>query len=220
MDERQKMKKLSYNIDYYPFREIVCNWLETDDLSKLHKIKQYEHFVRENDQSTMWHKTFYEKIRSGISFDKIYMKFLRDIVKPRFGEEIVYQKIPTFRVHLPENVSVGEFHKDKHYRNVEWAEKVKETNYYVPLTRAYGTNTIWAETEEDRGDYISFDSNYGDCIEWDASNLKHGNKDNITSNTRVSFDFRVIPKSRYIDSNHLTINTKIQFGICGYYEVI
>ena len=64
------------------------------------------------------------------------------------------------------------------------------------------------------------DCDYGDCIEWDASNLMHGNKDNITSNTRVSFDFRVIPKSRYIESDHLTINTKIRFGIGGYYEVI
>jgi hypothetical protein len=64
------------------------------------------------------------------------------------------------------------------------------------------------------------DSNYGECIEWEASKLTHGNKDNVTSITRVSVDFRVIPKSRYIDSNHLTINTKIPFGVGGYYEVL
>ena len=159
-------------------------------------------------------------IRCDESFDDVYVKFLTDVIKPRYGEEIVYQKIPTFRVHLPGNVSVGEFHKDKYYRDVKWAEKVKETNYYLPLTTAYGTNTIWAESEEDLGDYKPFDSKYGECIEWNASNLSHGNKDNITSNTRVSFDFRVIPKSRYVESNHLTINTKIPFGIGGYYEVL
>jgi hypothetical protein len=159
-------------------------------------------------------------IRTDESFNDTYVKFLTDVIKPRYGEKIVYQKIPTFRVHLPGNVSVGEFHKDKHYRNVEWAEKVKETNYYLPLTKAYGTNTIWAETEEDLGDFKPFDSNYGECIEWNASNLTHGNKDNLTSITRVSFDFRVIPKSRYVDSNHLTINTKTKFGIGGYYEVL
>ena len=214
------MKYINYNIKEYNFKHIISNWLETDNLSKLHEIKQYEHFVRENDQSTMWHKTFYEKIRSGISFDKIYMRFLRDVIKPRFGEEIVYQKIPTFRVHLPRNISVGEFHKDKHYRDIGWAEKVREMNYYIPLTKAYGTNTIWAESEEDKGDFKSMDAEYGEFYEWDASNLTHGNEDNMTSNTRVSFDFRVISKSRYIDSDHLTINTKIPFGIGGYYEVI
>ena len=155
------MKRIKYSTKEYAFREVICNWLETYDLAKLHYIEQYEHFERENDQSTMWHKKFYEMIRSDISFDDVYVKFLTDVIKPRYGEEIVYQKIPTFRVHLPGNIAVGEYHKDKYYRNVEWAEKVKETNYYVPLTKAYGTNTIWAETEEDKGDFKPFDSNYG-----------------------------------------------------------
>tara|TARA_B100000073_G_scaffold181194_1_gene149868 strand:- start:48 stop:704 length:657 start_codon:yes stop_codon:yes gene_type:complete len=214
------MKTIKYDTKIYSFREVICNWLETYDLSKLHYVQQYEHFERETDQSTIWHKKFYEMIRCDESFDDVYVKFLTDVIKPRYGEEIVYQKIPTFRVHLPGNVSVGEFHKDKYYRDVKWAEKVKETNYYLPLTTAYGTNTIWAESEEDLGDYKPFNSKYGECIEWNASNLSHGNKDNITSNTRVSFDFRVIPKSRYVESNHLTINTKIPFGIGGYYEVL
>ena len=108
----------------------------------------------------------------------------------------------------------------KYYRNVEWANKVKETNYFLPLTKAYDTNTIWVESEEDKGDFIPIESEYGSCVEWDASNLNHGSKDNSTTDTRVSFDFRVIPLSRYIDSDHLTINTKIPFGIGGYYEVI
>ena len=214
------MNIIKYQSNKYDFRTIVCDWFGVTDLSKLHEIEQYEHFERETDQSTNWHKSFYEKIRSDKTFDFIYKKFLEDMIKPRYNEEIVYQKIPTFRVHLPGNVSVGEFHKDKHYRNVEWAEKVKETNYYLPLTKAYGTNTIWAESKEDLGDYKPFKTEYGECIEWNASNLSHGNKDNLTTKTRVSFDFRVIPKSRYMDSDHLTINTKIKFGIGGYYEVL
>ena len=213
------MHRITYDTKIYDFKSVVENWLN-NELSKLHLVKQYEHFDREHDQSTMWHKLFYEKIRVDETFNNIYLKFLIDIIKPRFGENIIYQKIPTFRVHLPGNVSVGEFHKDKHYRNVEWAEQVKELNYFVPLTDAYGTNTIWAETEEDKGDYQSFDSKHGECIEWNASNLTHGNKDNKTSKTRVSFDFRIIPKSRYVDSTHLSINTKIPFGIGGYYEEI
>tara|TARA_R100001510_G_C7590778_1_gene160556 strand:+ start:175 stop:819 length:645 start_codon:yes stop_codon:yes gene_type:complete len=214
------MIKISYDTEKHPFRNIVSDWFETSDLHKLHKIKQYEHFDREHDQSTKWHKIFYDMIRKDKTFDKIYMEFLEENIKPRFKEEIVYQKIPTFRVHLPNNVSVGEFHKDKNYRNEEWAEKVREINYYLPLTKAYDTNTIWAESEEDKGDFKPMNSHYGECIEWEASKLTHGNKDNLTMETRVSFDFRVIPKSRYVDSNHLTINTKIPFGIGGYYEVL
>ena len=220
------MDRITYDIATYQFLDIVEWWFDVEGilpiggLEKLHYQKSYDLFDRKHDQSTIWHKCFYKKIREDDSFEYHYMAFLEDKIKPRFGEEIVYQKIPTFRVHLPANVSVGEFHKDKYYRDEKWADIVQEINYFVPLTKAYGTNTIWAETEEDLGDYQEIKANYGECVEWSASKLTHGNKQNITRRTRVSFDFRVIPKSRYIESNHLTINTKIPFGIGGYYGVL
>ena len=220
------MDKINYDVTTYQFLNIVESWFLNDDIlptggiSNLHIKRTYDLFERENDQSTIWHKCFYRQIRKDSSFNNIYIKFLTEVIKPRFNEKIVYQKIPTFRVHLPGNLAVGEFHKDKHYRNEEWANKVQELNYFVPLPKAYGTNTIWAETEEDRGDFKEMRANYGECVEWNASKLTHGNKQNVTKVTRVSFDFRVIPKSRYIESNHITINTKIPFGIGGYYEVV
>jgi hypothetical protein len=214
------MRTFEYNTDLYPFRQIVSEWFDVDNISKLHEIKKYNLFDREHDQSSKWHKVFYEKIREDNSFNELYVKFLTDFVKPWYEEEIVYQKIPTFRVHLVGNVAVGDWHKDRDYRNLNWAKKVKELNYYVPLTAAYNTNTIWAETSEDKKDFEPMEANYGECIEWGASWLTHGNKVNETTVSRVSFDFRVIPKSRYIDSNHLTINTKTPFNIGGYYEVL
>jgi|TARA_R100000152_G_C6774827_1_gene202838 hypothetical protein len=220
------MIKINYEAETYCFKQIIEYWFEQEGilpmggLSTLHYEKSYDLFERKNDQSTIWHKCFYKNIREDSSFDEVYVDFLNDVIKPRFNEQIVYQKIPTFRVHLPGNIAVGEFHKDKHYRDEEWANKVQEINYFLPLTKAYGTNTIWAETEEDLGDYREIRADYGECVEWSASKLTHGNKQNITSVTRVSFDFRVIRKSRYVESNHLTINTKTPFGIGGYYEVL
>jgi len=215
------MYKFNYDILEYPFEDIVSDWLETDDLSKLHEFKQYKLFKRINDQSSMWHKMFYNQIRIDSRFNDIYMRFLTEYIKPKFNnDDIAYQKIPTFRVHLLGNISVGEFHKDKYYRDESWAKKVQELNYFLPLTRAYGTNTIWAETEEDLGDYKEIRADYGECVEWSASNLTHGNKINRTSQTRVSIDFRVIPMSRYVGSDHLTINVNMPFKVGGYYEVI
>ena len=220
------MDRITYDNFLFDFRSIVVEWFEVEGifppggLEYLHFYKSYDLFERQNDQSTIWHKCFYKMIREDDIFDNIYTDFLSQYIKPRFGEEIVYQKIPTLRVHLPGNISVGEFHKDKHYRNEDWAEKVQELNYFMPLTSAYGTNTIWAETEEDKGDFKEIRAYCGECIEWSATKLTHGNKQNLTSVTRVSFDFRVIPKSRYVESNHLTVNTKIPFGIGGYYGVL
>ena len=77
------MKTITYNTEKYSFKSIVSKWLETSELSKLHLIKDYEHFERQNDQSTIWHKIFYDMIRTDRSFDDTYLRFLEDIIKPR-----------------------------------------------------------------------------------------------------------------------------------------
>jgi ectoine hydroxylase-related dioxygenase (phytanoyl-CoA dioxygenase family) len=150
----------------------------------------------------------------------MYDEFILNVVKPLYNEQIVYQAIPTFRVAYPNNIAVGEFHKDKHYRNGEWAAMVKEDNFFLPFTDAYDTNTIWVESEEDKGDYDPMNCNYGEIIQWDGCNLSHGNKINITGKARVSVDFRVIKYSNYVPSEYESINTKIKFQIGGYYKTI
>ena len=80
--------------------------------------------------------------------------------------------------------------------------------------------TIWVETEEDNGDFKPMNTKYGECVQWDGSNLTHGNKKNTTSETRISVDFRVIPISTYKPSTNNSINTKMRFKIGEYYEQI
>ena len=70
----------------------------------------------------------------------------------------------------------------------------------MPLTNAYDTNTMWVESEEDKGDYTPVNSTYGDLIQFDGANLSHGNKKNITNQTRVSIDFRLQMESNYLKS--------------------
>ena len=215
------MNKITYSTREYDFESLIKKWLQVDDLYKLHELKKYSMFSREKDQSSKWHKIFYSNIRSEGTFYQLYEQFLSQIIKPRYnGEDIVYQRIPTFRVHLAGNIAVGEYHKDKFYRKKEWAEKVKETNYYLPFTDTNESNTIWSESQEDKEDFSPMLLKYGECMEWDGSNLMHGNKVNDSQETRVSVDFRVMPRSMYVDSDQTTINTKTRFAIGGDYEVI
>jgi hypothetical protein len=211
------MKKINYNIDNFPFKLKLEKIFQINELSDLND--NIEVFTREKDQSTNWHKLFYNWARTD-EFINLYDKFILEIVKPLYNEQIVYQAIPTFRVAYPNNIAVGEFHKDKHYRNGEWASKVKEDNFYLPFTNAFDTNTIWVESEEDKGDFTPMNCNYGECIQWDGCNLTHGNKINNTSKARISVDFRVIRYSNYVPSEYESINTKIKFQIGGYYKTI
>ena len=211
------MKYIKFNTEKFNFRDDLKTLFNVKSLGDInHNIPV---FKRKNDQDTKYHKMFYKWIRSE-KINLLYDRFIREVIQPIYREEIVYQAIPTFRICYPNNIAVGEFHKDKQYRNKEWAEYVKEDNFFFPLNNAFETNTIWVESEEDKGDYSPINCNYGCIVKWDGSNLSHGNKINKTGRCRVSMDFRVIKKRNYVDNNGFTINTNVRFNIGGYYKLI
>jgi hypothetical protein len=214
------LNRITYDTNEYPFADIICNILDTATLAKIHDEKHfegYELFSREKDQSTKYHRLYYDNFKEKVQ--PIYDKFIKDVIRPLYKESIAYQRIPTFRLHFPGNIAVGEYHKDKWYRDQDWHEEVCELNFYLPFTKTYGTNTIWVESEEDKGDFQDMKAEYGEIIQWDGSNLTHGNKKNMTNVTRISVDFRVIPMSTYKPSTKGSINTKTQFAIGGYYNI-
>ena len=209
------MIKINYNTQQFSFSKKLNQLFKVEDLASIND--DVEVFSREKDQSTKWHKLYYEWARTE-EFIQLYDKFILEIVRPLYNEDIIYQSIPTFRVAYPNNIAVGEFHKDKFYRDINWAIEVDEDNFYLPFTDAFDTNTIWVESEEDKGDFAPMNCNYGELIQWDGSNLMHGNKINETGRTRISIDFRVMKYSNYRSSEHGSINTKTKFQIGEYYK--
>lgn len=211
------MIKISYNTQVFPFAENLSQVFGVEDLSSIND--NVEVFSREKDQSTIYHKKYYDWSRTD-EFTQLYDDFIKTIVKSIYGEQIVYQAIPTFRVAYQNNIAVGEFHKDKFYRDINWATEVDEDNFYLPFTYAFDTNTIWVESKEDKGDFAPMNCKYGELIQWDGSNLMHGNKINETGKTRISIDFRVMTYANYKPSEYGSINTKTKFQIGGYYKTI
>lgn len=218
------MKIINYDTNKYQFKEIISKIINTQDLTKLHEEKDFSELIKEsiNDthkyQQSEYHQGYYK------NFDTVgglYQDFIKNVIKPLYGgENIVYQKIPTFRIHFPNGKSVGMYHKDKDLRDNDWHESIKEYNYFLPFTNCYDTNTIWFESEEDKGDYQPMVCNYGQVIQWDGTNLSHGNKVNITEDTRVSIDFRVTTESNFKNSENDTKNGKTVFTIGGYYNMM
>lgn len=205
------MEIYNYNIKSFPFRDVISKMLEADKLEKLHEIKNYEIFSREKDQYSDWHKKYYDNFDQ---FDELYIKFIKEVIKPIFNnEEIVYQKIPTFRVQLVGNLGVGQFHRDRDYNH-----GVDEINFWLPFVNVYGNNSIWVESEEGKNDLHPIRLNYGQMLEFDGANLLHGNKINDSNSTRVSVDFRVLKYKNFKPSNKGSINMNSKFDIGGYFE--
>ena len=57
--------KIQYDIKKFPFRKIIKDILDINeyDLEEIHLIKNYDLFKREEDQSTIWHKKYYDQFK-------------------------------------------------------------------------------------------------------------------------------------------------------------
>ena len=128
---------------------------------------------------------------------------------------MVYQNRPTLRVSFPGNKAVGDWHRDREYNH-----PIEEVNIWVPITNASNSNSIWIESSFDAEDYMPVNIDFGQFLIFD-SGLKHGNVINDEKKTRISFDFRVIPKSMYKppEINTVSFSQGINFKIGDYYSI-
>lgn len=210
------ISKNTYDISKYNFASELAKIFKVQNLANI--SSDIEILKRESDQSTIHHKLFYEWMTTSSFLDK-YQSFINEYVRPLYSDKIVVQKKPTFRICYPNNIAVGEYHKDKWYRDEGWSNYVRELHFFLPFTDAFDTNTVWVESEEDKLDFAAMNCKYGEFIQWDGSNLRHGNKLNSTGKTRISIDFRVIKYQNYIPSERGSINSNKKFKIGEYYEL-
>ena len=204
----------------YPFHTLVEELFDVSDLSRLHYISPEKYtklFEVGSDSSTAFHKKFYDKLRSGwVDMELMYEQFIKYVIAHNIDGDFLYQKFPTFRVHLPGNVAVGRFHKD-----AEFGHPKGEKNFIIPLTFSNGTDSIWVESECNKGDYEPMELYVGELIYFNGNELTHGNKVNEEEKTRVSMDFRVLPLSEYIlgGTAEASVTQKQKFVEGEYYKL-
>lgn len=211
------MNKYSYDTKKYNFVDIVADAFGVQNLDQVHTISKDELNIPTDpseDQKTLFHKIFYNLYEQDeCQFLNLYKDFIIELANKHFsGINIAYQTRPTFRVHVPNNIAVAKWHKDKAYNHSN-----KEVNVFLPLTRAFDTNTIWAESEEDKGDYSPMEAGVGEYYIWNGANLLHGNKENKTGVSRASLDFRIISLDNFSYSG-TSVTTKVPMKLGHYWS--
>ncbi|GGR77719.1 hypothetical protein GCM10010269_16240 [Streptomyces humidus] len=194
--------RLRYDAAKVGLADLVRKVLDVDDLEGLAASERLA--TRETDQRTPYHKRFYEH------FDAVspaYRLLARHLLGDT-ADDVYLQRIPTFRVHLRNSVAVGSWHRDR-----DFGHDPAEVNYWVPLTRAYGNNTLWIDSEPVHAEY-------GDVIVFDGANSWHGNVVNDTETSRVSIDFRTIPRSAYRPTTKKSVSFEMPFLLGEYWDVV
>ncbi|KAL6070356.1 Streptomycin biosynthesis protein StrG [Balamuthia mandrillaris] len=174
----------------------------------------------ENDQATWFHRRYYQSPHLPELLD-VYERFIREVIVPRFfaGEtRVIYQKKPTFRVHLPNNVAVGQKHRDGDYFHPPG-----EINFWLPFTAVHDSNGFYVETQPDKGDFHGLTMGYGQVFRFWGNRCWHYNLPNTTGRTRLSFDFRLIAGSCYSEPTDIaacSVKTGLKFRIGSYFGVV
>jgi hypothetical protein len=209
-----KTRVITYDTNRYPFAALVRGHFRKD-LALLHEgAPAIARLEVGKDTATPMHEWFYRGDETG-SFNRlflsIYHQFMREFAGPG---AYLYQKVPSFRVHLPGNVATGNFHRDSDFGHQE-----EELNILVALTPMAGENSVWVESERGRGDYSPVTMDVGQALVFHGAVLSHGSLTNTTGKTRVSFDARILPRASYRPGG-TTINQGVPFAIGGYWEAL
>lgn len=146
-------------------------------------------------------------------FVTLYRDFMRHLQDDVIGEPIVFQRLPSLRIHYPGHTAGGIMHRDADFNH-----PTQEVNVWLPITRAQGTASMLIESDINKADYAPVELPYGGYIIFDSA-LMHGNTVNDAGYTRVSFDMRFIPRNRYKDhGGKFSMTAGRQFAIGDYYD--
>lgn len=227
---RSGVYTFNYDNTKYPFYELIQTIFNTNfPLEKIHKqneITVKEQTTFENDTSTDFHKRYYRASRYN-DIIQVYHTFIKNEILPLFDCDIVVQKEPSFRVHLPNNTALGKTKLDTDDTEIigihcdgDYDHPKEEINFMLSITGQSDTNSCYIETQPMKGDFQALKIDRGQFISFYGNQCRHYNKKNISENTRISFDFRVIPYSDYKESTISAIHSGRKFIIGDYFMLV
>lgn len=204
-------KTFEYKPSDYPFKEALEKIFGVE-LKDIHRyLGQFDRFERKNDQLTLAHKVFYSSYREKIM--PIYVSFIKHFIADIVRSKFYYQLIPTFRIGLPGNTFVGEYHKDSKYHHQAY-----EINFNLGLANYMGKAALRVQEKPDVDNYILLECPYGKVFSFDHIDCVHGSDPNESNDSMVSFDFRLALKDLYFETNARSINLRTKFTPGSYFS--
>jgi len=174
---------------------------------------------KNSDQSTDLHAKIYNAFDSDNNFLVLYQQLISYTVNcyKINSDRLLVQSFPSVRFQFPNNISVFEFHKDSFYSHPH-----EEINTFYAVTDCLESSSLWTQ-EMYSGSLNSF-STYkplnlpsGSLARLDTATTWHGDTPNLTTQTRISFDFRILLSDSHL--NHMsTISGKKKISVGSYYR--
>ena len=222
----------TYKLDnsVFPFVDELKSLFKVDELSELHNscsdLSPFLDADLGRDSNSTYHAAFYTTIKDLESpLRRTWDSFLTQFVKPLFPEEdlLIVQALPNIRIHVPGAQAVHRWHCDS---DIDHRHPLGEKNFILALTDMYESNSVWRESIPGLGDFSPFELKANDLVVWNGNTCIHGNKVNETGVTRISLNFRMIPRHLYdlsisqSQSPLSSVTTSTKFVIGSYYKTV
>ena len=139
---------------------------------------------------------------------------------PELEDAILYAAFPCVRVQQPCEFHTIRAHVDSMYNHPEGS-----VNCWLPLTSAFGANTLQLESAPGAEDFRPLVLDHGAVAMFHGHSVAHFTVANTTDETRVSLDFRVVPRSVHDPSAECTArkgpgdaSARQCYNVSGYYS--
>jgi hypothetical protein len=203
--------------------------LDTNQLSEEEKDYHKQLHEWRKDRDSTFVKRFHEYVDKYTMFNESYYTFLRTYILPLFPEEtkLVIQKTPNIRFSLPDNAAIGYDPIDPEniiglHCDREFGHHPTEQNFIIPITSMFESNSLYYEpyiqSNVNPLEYENLVLKPNQFINAYFNEIKHCNRINKTDKTRISFDIRIIPYSKYMTNLQEFKGTKFELG--KYYIVL
>jgi hypothetical protein len=226
-DILQEMFSLFFN--YREPLDQIHELLDTTILSQQEKDYHKQLHEWKKDRESIFVKRFHEYVDKYTRFQDEYHQFIRKNIKPLFPEEthLAVQKTPNIRFSLPQNAAIGYDPNDPPeivglHCDRDFGHHPTEQNFIIPITSMFSTNSIYYDpAESDTTDplqFIPLSLQTTQFAQAYFNQIRHCNRINQTDKTRISFDIRIIPFSKYQQNLSNFQGTKFELG--KYYVVL
>jgi hypothetical protein len=204
------------------FSSFLLEVMHCECLEKLHQSNMLcsSSLKRGTDQSTAAHIAVYKEFDQGLdsklvqSYRSLCAEWISELSN-NFGiESWAIQRYPSLRVQLPSNISVFEFHRDSDYQH-----PFGEINHFLSLTRAEDSSALHVEEHLGWNDFKPLNLQPAQSAIINTSVFRHGDYINSQGYTRVSIDFRAIPKDVLDKHKNLKSITKSRKFDCSDYFI-
>ncbi|WP_208457487.1 hypothetical protein [Burkholderia stabilis] len=181
----------AYDTTRWDLRAIVAEFFGTDALETLHLDPRWNpqkaelalphHFVTRNswDVSKALRDAVIERSMA------VVQSLVFDHIDGFAGPIRSCQPVAMMRVNFHGSRAILRFHRDS-----EYGQRPNLVNIWLPVTRAFDSNSMYVESAPGLSDFKPVELEYGEAFMFYGTEMMHGTLDNVSGATRISYDFR------------------------------